>query len=235
MARYYKNAADAGNLEAMYNLGVCYANGLGVEKSLSSADGWYRKAAEKGQADAMNNLGISYEYGNGVEQDFSKAAFWYKQGVQGGNAIAMFNLGRYYGLGNGVQEDHALSMQLFQQSAAANFAPAKEMIAQIQQAQTSELFNHLVSAFATSVLNELSGGGHNEGDNGDQTRRYNDDFPRKKDPWEQEADRRRRVEENAQREDASKVSQQESQDRYDRLRQNSHFDPKTDGSSVGVQ
>lgn len=34
---------------AMHNLGMCYENGYGVQKSESEAVRWYRKAADQGE------------------------------------------------------------------------------------------------------------------------------------------------------------------------------------------
>jgi TPR repeat protein len=45
---------------AQYNLGHCYAEGLGVEQDYTQAVHWYRKAAEQGDTDAqeaVNRLG----------------------------------------------------------------------------------------------------------------------------------------------------------------------------------
>ena len=46
--------AEAGNAEAMYELGVCYEHGKGVKKNIAEAVKWYRKAAENGCKRAMN-------------------------------------------------------------------------------------------------------------------------------------------------------------------------------------
>lgn len=44
----YKKAAECGNAEAMYRIGVYYENGIGVAKNVLKAYEWYKKAADGG-------------------------------------------------------------------------------------------------------------------------------------------------------------------------------------------
>ena len=45
-------AAESGHVQAQYMMGVCYAEGRGVERSPENALIWYEKAAEQGHPDA---------------------------------------------------------------------------------------------------------------------------------------------------------------------------------------
>ena len=54
--KWYRLAADQGNVIAQYNLGVCYANGTGVAKNDAEAVKWYKKAAAQGDEDAIAAL-----------------------------------------------------------------------------------------------------------------------------------------------------------------------------------
>ncbi len=47
--RYCKLAADQGHASAQYNLGVCYANGEGVEKDYAEAVRYYKLAVAADQ------------------------------------------------------------------------------------------------------------------------------------------------------------------------------------------
>ena len=58
--------ADQGNATAQYDLGVMYANGLGVPEDDAEAVRWYRLAAEQGNVDAQSALGFIYATGRGV-------------------------------------------------------------------------------------------------------------------------------------------------------------------------
>ena len=54
--KWYRKGAEAGNAEAMSNLGWMYDNGQGVEQSETEAVKWYRKAAEAGDYWAKEQL-----------------------------------------------------------------------------------------------------------------------------------------------------------------------------------
>ena len=65
-----QKAAEAGNAEAMNQLGRLYQTGRGVaQPDYAQAREWYQKAAEAGNVRAMYNLGVLYEKGLGVAQD----------------------------------------------------------------------------------------------------------------------------------------------------------------------
>ena len=69
-------AAEQGDAEAQYKLGVAYANGEGVAQNDEEAVQWTRMAAEQGFAQAQHNLGAAYRYGLGVAQDYEEAYAW---------------------------------------------------------------------------------------------------------------------------------------------------------------
>ena len=70
-------AADQGNADTQYNLGLMYNNGIGVTQDYAEAMKWYRKAADQGNAKAQSNLGLMYDNGQGVTQDYVQAHMWY--------------------------------------------------------------------------------------------------------------------------------------------------------------
>ena len=69
--------AEQGSANAQYNLGVIYADGLGVPQDNGEAIRWYRLAADQGEARAQHNLGVRYESGEGVGQNYAEAERWY--------------------------------------------------------------------------------------------------------------------------------------------------------------
>lgn len=73
----WKAAADAGQAEAQFDLGVLYAKGLGVAQDLNEAAGWYRKSAAQGNAEAEFALGQMYARGWGVPRDVADAIRWF--------------------------------------------------------------------------------------------------------------------------------------------------------------
>jgi TPR repeat protein len=53
---WYKRAAEAGDLDAMQNLGICYERGQGVRRNHQTALLWLRRAAVRGSEPAAEQL-----------------------------------------------------------------------------------------------------------------------------------------------------------------------------------
>lgn len=70
------DAAEQGDAEAQYNLGLQYARGQGVPQDFAQAAIWFRKAADQNIAGAQYDLGVQYENGWGVPQNYEEAYFW---------------------------------------------------------------------------------------------------------------------------------------------------------------
>ena len=60
---WYRDAAEAGLLEAQFNLGYLYERGLGLKADGVQAAVWYRRAAMQGQVQAYRSLGMLYAIG----------------------------------------------------------------------------------------------------------------------------------------------------------------------------
>jgi TPR repeat protein len=121
---WYEKAADGGNPDAMFKLGVIYQNGQGVALDYAKAREWYEKAADSGNADAMANLGWLYAHGQGVALDSAKAREWYEKAVAKDNAPAMFHLGYLYDTGFGVPQDYAKAREWYEKAADKGNASA---------------------------------------------------------------------------------------------------------------
>jgi TPR repeat protein len=72
----WKAAADAGQAEAQFDLGVLYAQGLGVRRDLTEAAYYYRRSADQGNAEAQFALGQMYSRGWGAPRDAADAVRW---------------------------------------------------------------------------------------------------------------------------------------------------------------
>ena len=70
---WLKKAATKGNVDAQYNLAICYENGVGTKKDYTQAAKWYNKAVAQGHTDAKYNLAICFLEGTGVEKNFDTA------------------------------------------------------------------------------------------------------------------------------------------------------------------
>lgn len=102
-AAHYRQAADLGQMQAQFNLGLLYANGQGVRQSHTQAASWYRLAAAQGMAPAQCNLGILHTRGYGVPKDYLEAAWLFRLAAEQGHAEAQRHLGALYQTGLGVE------------------------------------------------------------------------------------------------------------------------------------
>ncbi|GAA4129046.1 peptidoglycan-binding protein [Aminobacter aganoensis] len=94
-----RDAANAGDAKALFEIGTRYAEARGTEADMKAAAQWYEKAAELGFAPAQYRIGNLYEKGNGVDRDAAKAKTWYQLAAAQGNASAMHNLAVLFAMG----------------------------------------------------------------------------------------------------------------------------------------
>ncbi|SDI74942.1 tetratricopeptide repeat protein [Propionivibrio dicarboxylicus] len=102
---WYKAATDRGNVLATNNLGICYQEGLGVDRDYTEALRLYRVANEHGSALAAGNIGVMYRDGLGVARDYAEAMRWFRAAAERGSASAANNLGLIFRDGLGVRKD----------------------------------------------------------------------------------------------------------------------------------
>ncbi len=89
----FRLAAEQGDAQAQFKLGVMYDEGQGVAQDYEEAARWFRLAAEQGHALAQNNLGVVYGKGQGVKQDYVIAHKWTNLASMQGYENAIKNLG----------------------------------------------------------------------------------------------------------------------------------------------
>lgn len=81
----HRKAAELGQVDAMYQLGLAYMSGAAVERDYPSAMRWLARSAASGDAygrnpvrsRAQNAIGSIYENGYGVPSDLALAYAWY--------------------------------------------------------------------------------------------------------------------------------------------------------------
>lgn len=96
LLRKRREAAQAGDAQAQFELGECYYFGRHVVESSVSAVFWYTKAAEQGLPAAQFMLGVLNERGEGVKKNEAKAAKWFRKAADQGHAAAQAALGNCY-------------------------------------------------------------------------------------------------------------------------------------------
>ena len=110
-----RKAAEQGNAEGQYFLGVMYDYGYGInEKEIgrrnpAEATNWFHKAAAGGSVNAQMKLAMLYAAGQGVKKDQAESVKWYYKAAMQGNAMAQISVGLAYFSGVGVRENHVLA------------------------------------------------------------------------------------------------------------------------------
>lgn len=125
-----RKAAEAGQPKAQYNLGLMYANGVGVVQDFAQAMRWYQKSADKGYAPAQYILAGKYANGQGVERDLRKALSWYLKASEKGNSRALFKLGQMFS----VPQDE-FAAECFEKAAEKGIVEAQMIVGAKLEAQ----------------------------------------------------------------------------------------------------
>lgn len=105
---HQQQAKDLKDLETMYNLGVCYMNGTGVNQDFAKGFELFKQAAERGHTEAMYDLGRNYEFGTGYIE-MEQAMEWYQKAAERGHEGAMRRLGWVCINGRFVKKDEVKS------------------------------------------------------------------------------------------------------------------------------
>ncbi|PKY44559.1 HCP-like protein [Rhizophagus irregularis] len=133
--------AKKGDLEAQYNLAICYMDGKGVRKDKKKALKWFLKSENKyfkiilnknerefkrilklaieNDSTAQNNMGNFYKYGKGTDRNEKKAFEWYTKSAIAGCANGQYNLGVCYENGIGTAKDDNKAFEWYLKSAEA--------------------------------------------------------------------------------------------------------------------
>jgi len=126
--RLYRQAAEAGNARAQYQLGRAYSNGEGVAEDFAQAMKWFRLGADQGHPYAQNNLGWMYHNGRGVPKDPQEAMKWYRLAADQGEDVALCNVGVLYQYGLGVPKDEQEAAKWYRLSTAQGYADAERRL-----------------------------------------------------------------------------------------------------------
>jgi hypothetical protein len=98
-------AASQSNSAALYNIGRCLENGIGIERNFICAAKYYRMSAELNNPMDENSFGICLECGIGVCSNVALAALYYKRSAAHGDSDGANNLGFCLEHGRGVKQN----------------------------------------------------------------------------------------------------------------------------------
>lgn len=114
--KYYQQAADAGETDAMAQIGIFYQSGQGVEQSFDKAIEWYHKILDAGNVDGWYLLGTVYE----DMEDYEKSVECYERQIDEEGTCkydAYYGLAKAYRYGLGKEENFAKALDYYQQAA----------------------------------------------------------------------------------------------------------------------
>lgn len=115
--RWYRMAADQGDVNAELAIGGLYYFGEGVTLDYAAAMRWYRMAADHGSAAAEYAVGSIYEHGQSVVQDYGEALRWYRMAAAQNYARAEVNIGNLFLSGEGVAKNPTEAYRQFKLAA----------------------------------------------------------------------------------------------------------------------
>lgn len=90
--RWYRLAAEHGDVSSYADIGIFYAKAYGVKKNKNRAVQYYIMGAEKGDPYAQYLLGRAYEQGRGIKYSPERSLYWLEKAAANGSALAMDEL-----------------------------------------------------------------------------------------------------------------------------------------------
>jgi TPR repeat protein len=113
-----RERAEAGEVEAQYQLGLRLLHGVGVRTDYTEAERWLRLAAQHELPGAQFCLGYMHDEGMGLRRDAQEAARWYEAAAKGGDTDAQHNLSLLKWHGTGVKKDRKGALELMDRALA---------------------------------------------------------------------------------------------------------------------
>ena len=131
-------AAEHGNAEAQFTLGLYYCKGEFVTKNEVEAVKWWRKAAEQGYLRAQCELANCYAFGKYIAQDKAEAVKWYRKAAEQGNADAQYAIGTYCA---DMEKNSAEAVKWYRKAAEQGHAEAKAALEKLKYEEAAERGN----------------------------------------------------------------------------------------------
>ena len=116
-SRFYRKAAEQGQVTAMLELAQRYDEGIGLIKSQEVAYEWRLKAAEANDVTAQIDVAFAYRDGTGFAKNPTEWMRWLSKAAQQGNALAQYELGQVYLSGGGVAVNEILGLDWTEKAA----------------------------------------------------------------------------------------------------------------------
>lgn len=146
--------ANSGDAAAQFNMGVMYANGLGVDRDMGVAMDWWENAARQLHVRAAHNLALAMLAGEphdgsreDAETDYTAVLRYLKIGSDAGYPNSEYTLGKLYAEGVGVEKDERRAAELFLSASIKGFAKAQYNLGKIYRDGTGMKADEGLSLF----------------------------------------------------------------------------------------
>jgi uncharacterized protein len=106
-------ACNAEYFPGVYELGICYELGCGVEKNDNAAVELYRRAANADYEPAVFHLAMTYKNGNITERNHSAALSYLMKSVELGGIMAAYELANWYEEGCVIEKNHTKAVEYY--------------------------------------------------------------------------------------------------------------------------
>lgn len=152
--QYYQKAAELGDRRALYHLGRCYQDGLGVAKNPATAAQYYEKAAAKGDEKANFALAELYQQGAGIPLDLQKANTLYSQLAQNHHPDAQYQLALRALKDNPSATELAFIENLLKEAASHGNLKANEALPWVSAQKSNQSYISALPLSSPSLLAE---------------------------------------------------------------------------------
>lgn len=148
-AKWFKQAAAAGDINAQMFMAAAYLYGFGVKKNVDTASHYYIDAAKSGNSIAQYALGENFVDSRNSGNN-KLGIIWLSRSAASNNPKALTKLGSVYLAGKPVTQDIVKGQELLNKAASLNYAPAmvelgKFASAHNEYSQAIEWFNKAAS------------------------------------------------------------------------------------------
>lgn len=116
--RIFKEMADAGDSQGLYNLGIMYESGKGVERNEEKALQSFQKCADNWFDNCLFEMGNVYMYGSfNVQKNSGKAYDYYMKVALKGHTEAEYKVGSMNFRGDGVGRNDETAFKFMKKAA----------------------------------------------------------------------------------------------------------------------
>jgi TPR repeat protein len=119
---WYNSAAEAGHLDAQFQLGLTYLYGAAAHPSVAE---WLRSTKENVGERAEHAANAMFPFGVTVPKDAERAHHWILRAAQSGKAEAQLVVADMYRQGRGCEKDLAEARHWYEQAAGQGVAGAE--------------------------------------------------------------------------------------------------------------